>query len=124
MNLSLCHLTRNGTVLSLNAPRFRVQRNKDLGFNEFTRYRVLGRRGYFPVPNGGDREGADDGDAGGCERARGGGNRGVSIAKEKHPLEHSWTFWFDNPSGKNKQQQWGSSLRAVYTVSTVEDFWW
>ncbi|XP_024544509.1 eukaryotic translation initiation factor 4E-1-like [Selaginella moellendorffii] len=46
-----------------------------------------------------------------------------SIVKEKHPLEHSWTFWFDNPSGKNKQQQWGSSLRPVYTVSTVEDFW-
>ncbi|CAI9760134.1 unnamed protein product [Fraxinus pennsylvanica] len=41
----------------------------------------------------------------------------------KHPLEHSWTFWFDNPSAKNKQAEWGSSIRPVYTFSTVEDFW-
>ncbi|XP_057857674.1 eukaryotic translation initiation factor 4E-2 isoform X1 [Cryptomeria japonica] len=40
-----------------------------------------------------------------------------------HPLEHSWTFWFDNPNGKSKQAAWGSSLRSVYTFSTVEDFW-
>lgn len=43
---------------------------------------------------------------------------------KKHPLEHSWTFWFDNPNGKQKQATWGSSLRAVYTFDTVEDFWW
>lgn len=42
---------------------------------------------------------------------------------KKHPLEHSWTFWFDNPNGKQKQATWGSSLRAVYTFDTVEDFW-
>ncbi|CAI9087893.1 OLC1v1022083C1 [Oldenlandia corymbosa var. corymbosa] len=41
----------------------------------------------------------------------------------KHPLEHSWTFWFDNPSAKNKQAAWGSSIRPIYTFSTVEDFW-
>lgn len=41
----------------------------------------------------------------------------------KHPLEHSWTFWFDNPNAKSKQTSWGSSLRLVYTFSTVEDFW-
>ncbi|KAJ7566335.1 hypothetical protein O6H91_02G097600 [Diphasiastrum complanatum] len=41
----------------------------------------------------------------------------------KHPLEHSWAFWFDNPSGKSTQTTWGSSLRHVYTFSTVEDFW-
>ncbi|XP_033513616.1 eukaryotic translation initiation factor 4E-1 isoform X2 [Nicotiana tomentosiformis] len=41
----------------------------------------------------------------------------------KHPLEHSWTFWFDNPSGKSKQAAWGSSIRPIYTFSTVEDFW-
>lgn len=41
----------------------------------------------------------------------------------KHPLEHSWTFWFDNPEAKSKQAAWGSSLRNVYTFSTVEDFW-
>ncbi|CAH9137985.1 unnamed protein product [Cuscuta epithymum] len=41
----------------------------------------------------------------------------------KHPLENSWTFWFDNPSAKSKQAAWGSSIRPVYTFSTVEDFW-
>lgn len=41
----------------------------------------------------------------------------------RHPLEHSWTFWFDNPSAKSKQAAWGSSIRPIYTFSTVEDFW-
>lgn len=41
----------------------------------------------------------------------------------RHPLEHSWTFWFDNPSAKSKQQAWGSSIRPIYTFSSVEDFW-
>lgn len=43
---------------------------------------------------------------------------------DKHPLEHKWTLWFDNPSGKQKQDSYGSSLRSVYTFETVEDFWW
>ena len=42
---------------------------------------------------------------------------------KKHPLEHSWTIWFDN-TGKTKQSSWGSALRSVYTFSNVEDFWW
>jgi translation initiation factor 4E len=41
----------------------------------------------------------------------------------KHPLEHAWTFWFDNPQGKSKQAAWGSSIRPIHTFSTVEDFW-
>ncbi|KAI3921870.1 hypothetical protein MKX01_005559 [Papaver californicum] len=40
-----------------------------------------------------------------------------------HSLEHSWTFWFDNPSAKSKQATWGSSIRPIHTFSTVEDFW-
>lgn len=40
-----------------------------------------------------------------------------------HPLENSWTFWFDNPSGKSKQAAWGSSIRPIYTFSTIEEFW-
>lgn len=40
-----------------------------------------------------------------------------------HPLEHSWTFWFDNPSAKSKQAAWGSSMRPIYTFSHVEVFW-
>ncbi|CAN4116574.1 unnamed protein product [Withania somnifera] len=41
----------------------------------------------------------------------------------KHPLEHSWTFWFDSPMDKSRQATWGSSLRNIYTFSAVEDFW-
>ncbi|CDP14577.1 unnamed protein product [Coffea canephora] len=50
------------------------------------------------------------------------GNPSKSLVT-KHPLEHSWTFWFDNPSAKSKQIAWGSSIRPIYTFSTVEDFW-
>ncbi|KAF8054171.1 hypothetical protein N665_1342s0002 [Sinapis alba] len=46
-----------------------------------------------------------------------------SAVHESHPLEHSWTLWFDNPSVKSKQTTWGSSLRSVFTFSTVEEFW-
>ena len=41
----------------------------------------------------------------------------------KHPLEHTWTLWFDNPNGRQKQATWGQTLRSVYTGNTVEDFW-
>ncbi|XP_030474169.2 eukaryotic translation initiation factor 4E-2-like isoform X1 [Syzygium oleosum] len=44
-------------------------------------------------------------------------------ADQPHPLEHSWTFWFDNPSAKSKQVAWGDSMRPIYTFSTVEEFW-
>ncbi|KAI8001564.1 Eukaryotic translation initiation factor 4E-1 [Camellia lanceoleosa] len=47
----------------------------------------------------------------------------AALAAESHPLEHSWTFWFDNPSAKTKQAPWGSSIRPIYTFSTVEGFW-
>ncbi|KAK4491613.1 hypothetical protein RD792_002368 [Penstemon davidsonii] len=47
----------------------------------------------------------------------------AAAAPLKHPLEHSWTFWFDNPSVKSKQAAWGSSIRPIYTFSSVQDFW-
>ncbi|KAK2993895.1 hypothetical protein RJ640_012769 [Escallonia rubra] len=40
-----------------------------------------------------------------------------------HPLEYSWTFWFDSPAAKSRQTAWGSSMRPIYTFSTVEEFW-
>ncbi|CAN1847246.1 Eukaryotic translation initiation factor 4E-1 [Linum perenne] len=40
-----------------------------------------------------------------------------------HPLEHRWTFWFDNPSAKSKQTTWGSSMRSIFTFGSVEEFW-
>ncbi|XP_020574290.1 eukaryotic translation initiation factor 4E-1-like [Phalaenopsis equestris] len=50
-----------------------------------------------------------------------GGSFGRTL--RRHPLEHSWTFWFNNPSGKTKGAAWGSSIIPVHTLSTVEDFW-
>ncbi|XP_059274727.1 eukaryotic translation initiation factor 4E-1 [Lycium ferocissimum] len=47
----------------------------------------------------------------------------TTTTTKKHPLEHSWTFWFDNPMAKSRQVAWGISLRKIYTFSTVEDFW-
>lgn len=46
-----------------------------------------------------------------------------TFSDKKHPLEHTWTLWFDNPNGRQKQATWGQTLRSVYTFSTVEDFW-
>ncbi|GMJ14186.1 eukaryotic translation initiation factor 4E [Hibiscus trionum] len=45
------------------------------------------------------------------------------VVEQPHPLEHSWTFWFDNPQAKSKQSTWGSSMRPIYTFSTIEQFW-
>ncbi|MCL7039600.1 hypothetical protein MKW94_025130 [Papaver nudicaule] len=45
------------------------------------------------------------------------------IPNQPHPLEHSWTFWFDNPAAKGKGAAWGNSLRSVHTFATVEEFW-
>ena len=47
----------------------------------------------------------------------------AAAAGNPHPLENSWTFWFDNPSVKSKQAAWGSSIRPIYTFATVEEFW-
>lgn len=49
--------------------------------------------------------------------------KSVSLPYQPHPLEHQWTFWFDNPSAKAKQASWGSSLRSIFTFSTIEEFW-
>jgi len=41
----------------------------------------------------------------------------------KHPLQHSWTMWYDCPQKKMVQSAWGDHLRKIVTVDTVEDFW-
>eukprot|EP00249_Psilotum_nudum_P004651 c18158_g2_i1 orf=188-835(+) len=69
------------------------------------------------VPN------SDDNDPEEGEIVGGGAISDHQEASRKHPLGHSWTFWFDNPNAKAKQTTWGSSLRPVYTFKTVEDFW-
>ncbi|CAN7031511.1 hypothetical protein BRARA_H00906 [Brassica rapa] len=69
-------------------------------------------------------EEGDDAEEGEIAGGEGDGDESSkSAVPQSHPLEHSWTFWFDNPSVKLKQATWGSSLRSVFTFSTVEEFW-
>lgn len=37
----------------------------------------------------------------------------------KHPLQDSWTWWYDNPRRKVSQHSWGDALKRVYDFSTV-----
>uniref|UniRef100_A0A7S4PC61 Uncharacterized protein n=1 Tax=Paramoeba aestuarina TaxID=180227 RepID=A0A7S4PC61_9EUKA len=45
----------------------------------------------------------------------------------KHPLQRSWTLWFDATMKKSErssvQNEWNQGLKEVLTVSTIEDFW-
>jgi translation initiation factor 4E len=52
-----------------------------------------------------------------------GGEEGEAEKKSQHPLEHSWTFWFETPQGRPKNGIWVSNIRPVYTFSTIEQFW-
>lgn len=53
-----------------------------------------------------------------------GGAVGEDDAIARHPLEHRWTLWFDNPQQRGKGGGgWGSSLRTIFTFATVEEFW-
>ncbi|KAI9014442.1 translation initiation factor eIF 4e-like domain-containing protein [Phycomyces nitens] len=41
----------------------------------------------------------------------------------KHPLQNTWTLWFDNPGKKANINSWAQNLKEVVSISTVEDFW-
>jgi translation initiation factor 4E len=41
----------------------------------------------------------------------------------KHPLENTWTLWFDNPRKKATNQTWSTNLKEIVSVDTIEDFW-
>lgn len=42
----------------------------------------------------------------------------------KHPLEHTWVLWFDNPNlGRKQQKDWEEALEEIYKIKFVEDFW-
>ncbi|CAN1329515.1 Eukaryotic translation initiation factor 4E-1 [Linum perenne] len=49
--------------------------------------------------------------------------KSAAVPYEPHLLENQWTFWFDNQSTKSKQSEWGSSMRSIFTFSSVEEFW-
>jgi translation initiation factor 4E len=37
----------------------------------------------------------------------------------KHPLQHEWTLWYDNPSKKTTAHTYETFLKKVYTFDTV-----
>ncbi|CEG69952.1 hypothetical protein RMATCC62417_05936 [Rhizopus microsporus] len=41
----------------------------------------------------------------------------------KHPLQNTWTLWFDNPGKKTSAQSWADNLKEIINFDTVEDFW-
>ncbi|KAI9354410.1 translation initiation factor eIF 4e-like domain-containing protein [Pilaira anomala] len=41
----------------------------------------------------------------------------------KHPLQNTWTLWFDNPGKKANAASWSQNLKKIVDVNTVEDFW-
>jgi len=41
-----------------------------------------------------------------------------------HPLQHSWTMWYEQPNkGKHDPTNWQGSVKRIATFSTVEEFW-
>jgi translation initiation factor 4E len=47
-----------------------------------------------------------------------------TVPSVKHPLQHRWTLWYDNPKKRNSAESWEENLKKIYTFDTVEDFWW
>jgi len=43
-----------------------------------------------------------------------------SILKPRHPLPHSWTFWY---SSGNKRLSWKQNQKKISSVATIEEFW-
>lgn len=55
-----------------------------------------------------ERDDLEEGEIAGTE------NVWKALEAVMHPLEHSWTIWFDNPSAMSRQAAWGSSIMEVY----------
>jgi len=59
----------------------------------------------------------------------------LAVINKKHPLEHSWCFWYDQRGGgkgaaanngrrmKGEKRNWENNLKLVGDFATVEDFW-
>jgi translation initiation factor 4E len=41
----------------------------------------------------------------------------------KHKLAHTYTLWFDCPSKRTSQKEWGDHLKQIISFDTAEDFW-
>lgn len=40
-----------------------------------------------------------------------------------HPLQRSWTMWYDNPGGRSNPKNWFENIKRIITFNTVEEFW-
>jgi len=40
-----------------------------------------------------------------------------------HPLQYSWTLWYDSPHKEKPKGGWRPNHQKVFTFDTVEDFW-
>lgn len=45
--------------------------------------------------------------------------------QKKHPLQYTWTMWYDSPSPKSKSDahNWQQNVKKIVSFSSVEDFW-
>eukprot|EP01139_Manchomonas_bermudensis_P006940 Amastigsp_a178791_103.p1 type:complete len:205 gc:universal Amastigsp_a178791_103:50-664(+) len=53
-------------------------------------------------------------------------NKEIVVSPEQmisHPLQKSWTLWYDRPHGKTTQDTWQNNVKEVHTFNTVEAFW-
>lgn len=41
----------------------------------------------------------------------------------KHPLQSTWTMWYNPASKQSSSKAWTSNVRPIWSYSTVEDFW-
>ncbi|KAJ7968826.1 Eukaryotic translation initiation factor 4E [Quillaja saponaria] len=97
------------------APRTTSNEDQTNDINTKSNHRIRGGdNGEEVEPEEGEIVGGDDSSS---------SKQSTSVVHQPHPLEHSWTFRFDNPSAKSKRASWGSSIRPIYTLATAEEFW-
>lgn len=49
-----------------------------------------------------------------------------NMGGQKHPLQHSWTMWYDSMStsgNKSAGENWQAAVKKIVSFSSVEDFW-
>jgi len=115
------HEEGDGTSTSLIAQADQAANLEDESLLEYSEYRH----------NDDDEEEEGDGSEGGHHDASVpsvGGSLPITVEQVpkgsmKHPLQHRWTLWYDNPGKKTTTNSWADFLQKVTTFDTVEDFW-
>jgi hypothetical protein len=52
-------------------------------------------------------------------------NLALCELQHKHPLQNTWTLWYDDPQMAKATPglSWEANLKNIATFDTVEDFW-